>query len=63
MLSRDAEGAARVGADANVCSLAQEFWALLNAGSTVKVSDIARQLSPPPVGSFAFREGGELGLS
>ena len=63
MISRSTEGTARVGADANVRSLAQEFWALLNAGSTSAASDIARRLAPPPIGAFVFPEGGEQGPS
>ena len=47
MLSCDAEGVVRGGADANVQSLAQEFWALLNTGSNIEASEIARRLAPP----------------
>ena len=41
MLSCDAEGVARRGTEANFQSLAQECWAILNAGSTVELSEIA----------------------
>ena len=63
MLLRDAEGVMRGGSDADVQSLAQEFWVLINAGLAVAAGEIDRRLGPPPVRSFSFPESGEAGGS
>ena len=63
MLLRDAEGVMRGGSDADVQSLAPEFWVLINSISTIEAGEIAHRLAPPPVGSLSFPESGDAGGS
>ena len=45
--------------DKDARSLARDFGAFLNAGAPAEASDIARRISPTPVGSFTFPDAGK----